>query len=263
MIPWPGARVLVTGASSGLGEAFALGVARRGARPLLSARRTERLSALAGRIRLETGHEASVLPCDLTDPAAREALARDAGEVDVLIANAGAGVLAPLLSSPPEDHRRMVALNVLGVLDLVRALAPGMAARRRGGILTVASTASFQAIPGSAVYAATKAFVRSYTEALAVEMAGTGVSVTCLCPGPTATGFFEAAGVDPERLPLARMGLMAADRAAEAGVKGLERGRGLVIPGLMNRLGAFSTRLAPRRWSARVAGHFMGFTPDR
>ena len=153
---------------------------------------------------------------------------------------------------PVERQLEMVQLNVATLTRLTRLFLPDMIARRRGGILNVASTAAFQPGPHMAVYYASKAFVLSFSEALSEELAGTGVTVTALCPGPTATGFGEAAQM--RRTSLFRLLTMSASSVAEAGHRGFRRGRAVVIPGVRNRLLALAVRLVPRRLSRRIVG---------
>ena len=189
---------------------------------------------------------------DLSEPeqlaALCERLSDEGVVVDVLVNNAGFGARGPVAELDLGRQLEMVRLNVEALTALTRFLLPGMLARRRGGVLNVASTAAFQPGPFMAVYYATKAYVLSFSEALAEEARGTGVAVTALAPGPTLTGFQKEADLE-DRL-LFKLGPMAAAPVARAGHRAFRRGRVLVIPGLKNRLGAFSTRLAPR-WLVR------------
>src|ERR687894_1043919 len=189
--------VLVTGASSGIGAELARELAGRAYNVVLVARRADRLEALAEELRLTHGIHADVEPCDLTDPdARRDLVARlEAGEREVVgvCNNAGFGTVAPLHESDLEREQQVVRLNVEAVHHLTGAFLPRMVERGEGAILNVASTAAFQPLPGFATYAATKAFVQSLSEAVHAELGGTGVTVTCLCPGFTYTEFPETA----------------------------------------------------------------------
>ncbi|MGZ6754897.1 MAG: SDR family NAD(P)-dependent oxidoreductase, partial [Nocardioides sp.] len=175
-------------------------LARRGHGVTLVARREDRLRALAEELGDATRVE--VIGCDLADAGARAGLLDEVAarglEVDVLVNNAGLGALGPVAALDVDDELRMVRVNVEAVLDLTTRAVQQMAPRGRGAVLNVASTAAFQPFPGQASYAASKAFVLSYTEALRVELAGSGVSVTALCPGPVRTEFLAASGADEE-----------------------------------------------------------------
>lgn len=252
--------VLVTGASSGIGEELARRFAADGSDLVLVARSEERLRRLAAELEKTHGIAARVETVDLSEPEQlAELCERLRGEgvaVDVLVNNAGFGARGPVAELDLGRQLEMVRLNVEALTALTRFLLPGMLERRRGGVLNVASTAAFQAGPFMAVYYATKAYVLSFTEALAEETRGTGVTVTALAPGPTVTGFQEEAGL--ERTLLFRFGPMAAARVARAGHRAFRKGRVLVIPGLSNRLLAFSTRLAPRWLLRRVVRMLQG-----
>jgi short-subunit dehydrogenase len=239
---------LITGASAGLGAEFARQCARRGETLVLVARRRERLEALAA----ELGN-AHAVAADLEAPGAA---ARLLGEVErlgfhveTLINNAGFGLAGRFAALPAERQTAMIDLNVRLPTELCRLCVPQMLERGRGGILNVASTAAFQAGPNMAVYYATKAFVLSLTEALHHEMKGTGVKVSALCPGPTVTEFFEVAGAGNSRL--ARMGADA-ESVVRAGLKGLDRNRAIVIPGIGNSVGAQASRILPRAAMRRI-----------
>jgi short-subunit dehydrogenase len=191
-----GVTALVTGASKGLGRAYALELARRGARPILLARSEQDLRQLAAEIReLHGGPEPEVITGDLAAPAGPERILqelRDRGlTVDLLLNNAGAGSTGPFLRRPLGPQLSTVGLNVSGLLALTHALGTDMVARGSGGIINVSSTAAFQPMPFQGTYAATKAFVLSFSEALADELRGTGVHVMAAHPGAVATGFFD------------------------------------------------------------------------
>lgn len=239
---------LITGASAGLGAEFARQCRRRGEELVLVARRKDRLEALAA----ELG-SAHVVAADLARPgAAARLLAEVEGlglRVDTLINNAGFGLSGRFADAPAERLLEMIDLNVRALTELCRLVLPAMAERGKGAILNVASTAAFQAGPNMAVYYASKAYVLSLTEAIHQEMKGKGVKVTALCPGPTATEFFEVA--DSAGSTLARM---ATDPVAvvRAGLTGLDRNKAIVIPGVTNRIGAFGTRFMPRAALRRI-----------
>ena len=239
---------LITGASAGLGAEFARQCAARGENLVLVARRRDRLEAL----RAELGGNVTIIDADLAPAGAHDALlgrlAAEGLEVELLINNAGFGLSGPVAGQAAERHCEMIDLNVRALTALTRAVLPGMLARGHGGILNVASTAAFQPGPYMAVYYATKAYVLSFTEALHQELKGTGIKVTALCPGPTATEFFDVAKVKG-LLPR-----LAADApgVVRAGLKGLDRNRAIVIPGGRNRLLAQGSRFLPRAAMRRV-----------
>lgn len=239
---------LVTGASAGLGTEFARQCAARGDELVLVARRRDRLEALAE----ETGR-AHVIVADLAGP---EAPRRLLGEIESfgfsvsrLINNAGFGLAGRFAALPLARQSAMIDLNVASLVELAHLVLPAMLERREGGILNIASTAAFQAGPGMAVYFASKAFVLSFTEALHQECRGTGIKVTALCPGPTATEFGEVAGVTSGDFSRYSVD---ARTVVSAGLEGLERNQAVVIPGLMNKATAHATRLLPRALLRRI-----------
>ncbi len=241
---------VVTGASSGIGAEIARELARRGHHVTLVARSVDKLEALAAELEGHAG--ASVLPCDLGSRADRAALA-DAllaadRTVEVLVNNAGFSTLGPVHAADPEAEMHMVEVDVMAVVDLCARLLPGMVSRGRGAVLNVASTAAFQPLPGQTGYGAGKAFVLSYTQSLAGELRGTGVTATTLCPGPVHTGFGERAGFSKEDAEAALPAVMwvDADQVARDAVAGLDRGRLMVIPGRANRLAAAVSQVTPR-----------------
>ena len=240
---------LVTGASSGIGLELATLLARDRHDLVLVARSRERLDAVARGLGEEYGVSVLVLAHDLSDPAAPEALARELAErgvaVDILVNNAGFGVYGPFAETPIAKELEMIQVNVTALTHLTKLLLPAMRARRRGRILNVASTAAFQPGPLMAVYYASKAYVLSFTEALANELDGSGVTVTALCPGPTITEFQKNAGVAQSRL-FRSMLVMNAPEVARAGYEGMLRGKRIVIPGLGNRMLVQALRVSPR-----------------
>ena len=242
---------LVTGASAGLGVEFARQLSKRGHRLVLAARRLDRLQLLAA----ELGN-ARAVAIDLSKANSTQKLMADLeanGEtVDQLVNNAGFGLIGRFAELDAKRERQMIDLNVGTLSDLCRAVAPAMIERRNGGIINVASTAAFQPGPRMAVYFATKAFVLSLSEALHEELKPHGIKVTCLCPGPTRTEFGEVAGFGGSGM-FERVAMDSA-RVVEAGLHGLSRNRAVVVPGFVNKLGATSTRFAPRSWVRKIAG---------
>ncbi len=242
---------LVTGASSGLGEEFARQLSRRGHRLVLAARREERLEALAA----ELGN-ARAVGVDLSaEGAAADLMAEieSVGEtVDFLVNNAGFGLNGAFAKADPKRLRQMIDLNCGALTELCSAALPPMIERRSGAILNVASTAAFQPGPGMAVYFATKAYVLSFSEALHEEMKGFGVRVSALCPGPTRTEFGEVAGFAGSA-KIDRF-FMESGPVVDAGLRGLERNRAVVVPGSFNKVGALATRFFPRSLVRKVAG---------
>lgn len=231
---------------------FARELTRRGYGVTLVARREERLRELAA----ELGPRAQVHACDVTDPEARRALAADLEQrgiaVDVLVNNAGFSTSGPFAHGDRERELDMIRTNIEAVVDFTALFLPAMVDRGRGGVLNVASTASFQPLPMQAGYAATKAFVLSFTEALHAELGGTGVVATALCPGPVKTEFVEVAQLENAEGALPGFLWSNADEVAKAGVRGLERGKRVVIPGAANRAGAVGGQHAPRSVMLRL-----------
>lgn len=248
--PAPDRTAVVTGASSGIGAEIARELARRGHHVTLVARSVDKLEALATELEGHAG--ASVVPCDLGDRADREALAAtllgSGRTVEVLVNNAGFSTLGPVHAADPEAEMHMVEVDVVAVVDLCARLLPGMVERGRGAVLNVASTAAFQPLPGQAGYGAGKAFVLSYTQSLAGELRGTGVTATTLCPGPVHTGFGERAGFSKEDAEAALPAVMwvSAEQVARDAVAGLAKGRLVVIPGRANRVAAAVSQVTPR-----------------
>jgi short-subunit dehydrogenase len=244
---------LVTGSSSGIGEELARVLAREDWDLVLVARNADRLRALGEEFRAAHGVESQVVPADLRDPAAPEAIWKAVGErpLDALVNNAGYGVGGAVAETPFAAEVGMFQVNVMSVVALTKLALPGMVARRRGRILNVASMAAFQPCPFVAGYYASKACLLSYTEALAEELRGTGVTATCLCPGPTRTDFYRRAGLEGVGYA-SLLGLASARGVAEIGYRAMMAGRPLVVPGLLNRLLVLSVRLIPRRLVVRI-----------
>jgi short-subunit dehydrogenase len=249
-------RALVTGASSGIGAAYARALRAQGERVVLVARRADRLRSLASELGGEP--QALVLPLDLAGPGAADALHGEMESrgiaVDCLVNAAGLGHTARFDTQPPEAIRAMLDVNVRALVELTRVFLPGMKGRARGRVVNVASNAAFQPVPYLAVYAATKSFALSFTEGLAEELRGTGVRVQALCPGITATEFLDVAEAH-RGLLVTRMPMMTPDAVVRASLEGLDRGRVRVVAGWPNRaLGFVVQRLVPRSLARRVAG---------
>jgi short-subunit dehydrogenase len=247
---------LVTGASSGIGRELARLAAKDRLDLILVARRRERLQELAGELSARYGVTVEIVAADLAAPGSAERVFQTAcartGGVDVPVNNAGLGVHGLFAETPLERELDTIRVNVLALTELTKYCVPGMIERGRGRIVNVASTAAFQPGPLMAVYYATKAYVLSFTEALAEELTGTGVTATALCPGPTLTEFQEKAGFGD--VPLFRGPLVwDAASVARVGWNGAKRGKRVVIPGFANRVLALGARLSPRRLSTKIA----------
>lgn len=255
-----GLTALITGASGGIGLEFARRHARLGGTPILVARSSESLTRIAAEILDNHGIDAPVIACDLAKPDGAETLWRHVSDksltVDILINNAGFGGTGRVWERPFEDERDMIRLNVETLANLTRLALPGMIARGRGAILNVGSMAGFVAGPRMATYYATKAFVLSYTEGLAEELEGTGVSATVLAPGPVKTGFQRRAkfrsgnDMDKRALP--------PESVAEVGYTGMLRGETIVIPGRENSVGSKLIPFIPRSLRRRLMGRING-----
>ena len=250
--PTPNGTALVTGASAGIGVEIARELARRGHGVTLLARRADKLAELAEELR---GHgvRAEVLGVDLADRSARAAVPEQIAAlgltVEILVNNAGLSTLGTVASSDPEAELQMIEVDVAAVADLCSRFVPGMVERGRGAVLNVASTASFQPLPGQAGYGACKAFVRSYTQALDTELRGTGVTASALCPGPVETEFGDVAGFDLAETKAAMPSAMWESPAdvARVGVEAMAKGQQVAIPGTLNRVTAMVSQIAPKR----------------
>ncbi len=239
------ARVLMTGASSGIGYELARRFSRDGHSLVLVARSTERLEEVAKELKTSV----TPIALDLSRPGSAAELFSELRtrsiEIEILVNCAGFGASGLFAQTDLDVEREMMQLNMISLTELTKLALPDMIRRRAGRILNVASTAAFQPGPRMAVYYASKSYVLSFSEALANELAGTGVTVTTLCPGPTYTGFGKRAGIDGANV--FRAGVMSAEAVADAGYGGLMKGKGLVIPGLRNKLLAASVRFSPRK----------------
>lgn len=234
---------LITGASAGIGAALARELAGHGAKLILTARRKDRLDSLAAELSAK-GTETRIVVADLNDPAAPQQIF-DATEgagitVDILINNAGLGQFGAFCATDPEQEISQVRVNCEAVVRLSRLFVPRMVERRRGWVLIVASTASFQPIPYLSTYAATKVFDRFFALGLAAEVARSGVKVTALCPGPTESEFFEVA-----RASAFKRGVQATPEVARLAVAALACGQRTIIPHASGRFTAFLVRFLP------------------
>jgi uncharacterized protein len=246
---------LVTGASGGIGAELARLFARDGYDVVLVARRGAPMEELAGDLEERHGVTCTVLPKDLGHAGAAQDIAENLAQrhvtIDALVNSAGYGLLGPFWKLDAADQTAMQHVNVIALTDLIRAVLPGMIERRRGRILNIASTAGFLPGPGMAVYYATKAYVVSFSLALAAEVAGSGVVVTCVAPGSVDSGFRSRAG--QEGTCLGRRSMPPASDVAAFAYDALKAGRPLAIPGITNRAVSLGARLLPRRTLARIA----------
>ena len=252
---FPGPVALITGASSGIGYELAKLFVQDGYHVVLVARRTEALQHAAQRLKKTSAAAVTVLSRDLSQPKAPEEIVAELKRqnlcVSVLVNNAGFGLHGPFTRTDLATELEMIQVHITALTHLTKLLLPGFMQRGCGKILNVASAAAFLPGPLMAVYSATKAYVLLFSEALANELRGSGVSVTALCPGPTLTGFQERAGIGLARLM--RGNLMSAAAVAQIGYHGLMRNKTVVIPGWSTRLGALALRLLPRNTAAQVA----------
>jgi short-subunit dehydrogenase len=261
--PAPGSIAIVTGASAGLGRAFALALARRGHPVLAVARRAERLAELVAEAQ---GARIEALALDVTADGAAARIfeaAKRLGEIGWLVNNAGGSTFGRFEAAEVEAERGLVRLNCESVVALTGRVLPDLVARRRGIVLNVASSAGMQPTPGWSVYGASKAFVLAFSEGIYDELRGSGVSATALAPGPVATEFFAASAVGRERH--APPWEVSAEDCAERGIRGALAGRAVVVVGLATRLLVFGSRFSPRalaRWvSGRIGLRFIGLPP--
>jgi uncharacterized protein len=247
---------LITGASAGIGVEFAKRLAERGYDLILSARRRDRLDELATRLRAEHGGvRVEVVVADLQDADAPAAIVAEVARlglgVDLLVNNAGFGTHGHFEALLPEREQGEIAVNVAALVALTHGFLPAMLERGQGGVINVASTAAFQPVPYMAVYAATKAFVRSFSEALHEEVQARGVRVIALCPGPTATEFFDAS-VAPPRGPIRTV-----RDVVTTGLRAYDAGTPVAIDGPSNKIVIGFSNLIPRRWVTKMAGRIM------
>ena len=255
-----GKRALITGASSGLGVEFADLLAAQKVNLVLAARRREPMEKLAADLRRKYGVDVLVEPIDLASPGAASRLKSSLDErsisIDILVNNAGYGLQGDFLDTPIERTVDMIQLNITALTELSYLFGRDMAERGSGHILLVASLLAFQAVPSFAAYAATKAYVLLFGEALHDEVRSRGVVVTTLCPGHTATGFDAAAGATVS--PLLRLLTMKPRPVAASGIRALAKGKATVVAGLSNKMAAFSNRLTPRSMQRATMRRIVG-----
>ncbi len=250
-----GQTILITGASSGIGTGYAQEFARRGANLILVARSGDRLGTLASQLHERHGITAEPISTDLAVPDATagllELIGRAGHHVDGVVNNAGFGDNGDVATADPHRLSSMVTLNCTALVELTRATLPRMVANRRGVVVNVASTAAFQPVPTMAVYAATKAFVLSFTEALWDEVRGTGVRVVAICPGATDTPFFTAANATSTRI--AARPKRSVEQVVATTFRGLEQDRPSIVDGGLNTVLATGSRFSPRRLAMTIA----------
>jgi uncharacterized protein len=246
--------VLITGASGGIGYELAKLFARDRHHLVLVARSAEKLAQVAAELQT-SGVSAKTVAIDLAQPPAPrflfDQLQREGIVIDILVNNAGFGAFGEFAQMPEDEILGQIALNIAALTELTRLFLPPMISRRSGRILNVASVAGFQPGPLMAVYYATKAYVISFTEAVANELRNSGVTVTCFCPGATHTGFAQRAGIGKSRL--FKLGAMSAEKVALDGYRAVMEGRDLAFSGVHNWVLAQSSRFAPRKMVTAVS----------
>ncbi|MFN3386327.1 MAG: SDR family NAD(P)-dependent oxidoreductase [Candidatus Thermochlorobacter sp.] len=250
---------LITGASTGIGAEFAKQYAAKKRSLILVARSQDKLCALAQDLQQAFGVEVKTFAQDLSKPDGAERVfefckAQNVG-IDLLINNAGVGLSQRFQHQQLAEIESMIRLNLLTTVKLTHLLLPEFLARKQGGIINVASVAAFQGTPNMCVYAATKAFLLSFSEALAEELRGSGVRVMVLCPGGTATAFFQNAGYKQERFKLP---LQTPSEVVKVGIAAFERGKTCVVSGWLNNALVFAERFTPRWLNTRLASVFVG-----
>jgi len=251
------AYVLITGASGGIGEEFARQYATKKRDLILVARSQDKLHALAQELSSRYGIKVEILVKDLASLGSPdeifESCQNSGWQVDLLINNAGLGMFGAFAKQDEKNLEQMLILNMVSLSKLSRLFLPSMIRRRTGGIINVSSTAAFQPIPTFAEYAASKSFVLSLSEALHEEVRSQGVKVMALCPGPTETGFFERAESASGVKGQVKVGMQQADEVVSLAIARFERGERVTIPGLINKVGAYSAQLAPKSLVLKIA----------
>jgi short-subunit dehydrogenase len=251
-------RALVTGASSGIGEEFARQLARKGYDLVLAARRRDRLEKLAAELSTSHGTTAEVIEADLGTPEGVISVEKrlEQGDIDLVVNNAGFPTYGEFAGLPIYRELEEVDVNIKALVRLTHSALGPMVQRKRGNIINVGSTGSFQPVPYMATYAATKAFVLHFSEGVHEEVKKHGVTVTCLCPGFVHTEFQQVAGLDRDRIP--DRGRLTPAQVVAAALKGTAAGRAIVIPGAMNRaLATGLVRVSPRFAVRRIAGRLF------
>jgi hypothetical protein len=250
---------VVTGASQGIGKSIALQLAQRNITPILVARSTEKLTALAEEIRTQHGLEPICLPCDLGNRNSVNELIQKLEAMPYHIAyavnNAGFGDTTPFIEREPDFIDEMLELNIRALTVLTHFFARRFRAQGSGTIMNVASTAAFQPNPYFALYGATKAFVLNFDEAVNEELAGTNVRICTLCPGPTSTAFHDRASTGQSLIT--KLTMSNVEDVAKQAVDGMVRGRRIIVPGLLNKALRLSTRLAPTTMLPKMSATLM------
>ncbi len=258
--------VLITGASGGLGLALAHRFAKDGYNLILTARGADKLLKAKTELEADYGVAVTPIPLDLAAPFAADTLMAAIREreltVDILVNNAGFGDFGDFADSNIEKQSAMVQLNIVALMELTHAVLGDMRKAGRGKILNVASIAAFQQGPYMSVYYATKAFVLSFSQAIARELKGSGITVTALCPGPIDTGFVDAADLENSKL-FRSMPVATADAVADYGYRALMKGKQVAIHGKRNRLMIFATRFVPRRMIGNMICKIQGKIPSK
>jgi uncharacterized protein len=253
-----GRYALITGASSGIGACFARALAARRKRLVLVARSKDKLAALADEISEKHLTEVDVIAADLSVAGAAAALVEEIEnrklEIDLLVNNAAFGARGEFWRLPAGRQAEMLRLNVHAVVELTSLLLPGMIERRQGAIINVSSTASFQPVPYTTTYGATKAFVTSFSMALREELRSSGVRVVTLCPGATRTNFFQAGSYGQRSIP---GGMQSPEEVVNDALRSLDSGGGLVVPRFINKLSVFVQRFIPRSVVAKFAARIF------
>ena len=247
-------KVLVTGASQGIGEALALEFAKRGAALILVARTQAKLEKVAERCKVAGSPEVKVLSVDLSNSSAWDLVsqAADAFDVDVLVNNAGYGLWGEFEKTSLDEQQKNMRLNMDAVVALTHKILPVLKRHPVSYVLNVASTTAFQAMPTFAVYAASKSFVLLWSRAIHHELKSSGVKVTALVPGATDTGFIDRAGLQ-HAAEAAKKVSMTAEAVARLGIEGLLKGKIEVVPGLVNKASAFAIPMLPKKWIEKAA----------
>ena len=248
--------VLITGASSGIGEALAHVFAEHGHDMIIVARGVEKLNQLADELTAKYKVNVSVRPADLSQTGSAESLARalrlEGRQVDILVNSAGVLEHGAFTDISPEDHQRIVQLNVAGLTDVLARFVPDMVARQSGRIMNVSSFTAFQPVPSLATYAATKAYVLSLSEALAEELRSADVTVTALCPGFTATNMLAGAGAVGDQVPSLLVGDV--EEVARNAFKACMTGKSIAVPGALNLTATLIARITPKWMIRRLVG---------
>ena len=248
---------LITGASSGLGYEFAKLFAKAGYNLILVARRTDRLETIQAELSQNTAISIKIITIDLAEPNAAQQLVQkiQSEAIHVLINNAGFGNFDSFVNIDLIQDYRLLQLNIIALTELTKLCLPNMLQQNEGKILNVASIAAFQPGPYMATYFASKAYVLSFSQALAHELKDSGITVTCLCPGPTETEFHFHAKMESSTFFQANM--MSAKKVAEIGYHAMMKGQWVIIPGIINKILIFATRLVPSWISTKISGFLI------